>query len=227
MSSLVQGLASLVTAAAMLFSETANTAAPQNDFSGNLFLVNRQWRVSKYYVPSGMRTVEVTGKQSMRSEAAAAFEMMAEDCDEATGKRMTAVSGFRSYSKQEAIYANKLKRVKTEAKADEYVARPGASEHQTGNAMDVGQDGEPTVVDSFANTAVGKWLKENCWKYGFILRYGQDWQKITGYKWESWHVRYVGTEVAKEIHEDPQPFETWLLNERAERLWTILGVNEE
>lgn len=111
----------------------------------------------------------------MALEASYALEDMAEACREETGKRMIAVSGYRSYEKQDRLYANKLKKVKTQAKADEYVARPGASEHQTGFAMDVGQDGEPTVVNSFHHTKVGEWLRENCWKYGFILRYGEDW----------------------------------------------------
>lgn len=223
MSNAVQTLASLLAAATMLVSNSANMAAPQNDFSGDLFLVNRQWRVSEYYVPV-LREVKVTGAQDMVDRAATAYEEMAEACKKATGEKMIAVSGYRSFSKQKRLYSAKLSRVKTNEKADEYVARPGASEHQTGMAMDVGQAGKAVVTNAFRNTEVGKWMAANCWRYGFILRYGEDWERITGYKYESWHVRYVGKAVAKQIHENPVPFETWLISYRQQKLSSILGI---
>ena len=224
MSNPVQAVASLLSAASMLFSTTADTAAPQNDFDGTLFLVNRQWRISENYVPE-TRLVKVYGGQYMRDEAATAYEEMAAACKKETGEKMIAVSGYRSYAKQKRLYRNKLSNVGgSEAKADEYVARPGASEHQTGAAMDVGQSGKATLTKSFHYTEVGKWLRENCWRFGFILRYGEDWESVTGYKYESWHVRYVGKECAAQIHEDPVPFETWLISYRKQQLAKIMGV---
>lgn len=128
------------------------------------------------------------------------------------------MSGYRSYDKQSAIYSNKLKRVGSQAKADEYVARPGASEHQTGMAMDVGQVQASSLTEAFGKTVGGKWLRENCWRFGFILRYGEGWEAVTGYKYEPWHVRYVGIEVSTQLHENPMPFETWLLSYREQQL---------
>ena len=106
----------------------------------------------------------------------------------------------------------------SKAKADEYVARPGASEHQLGLAMDVGQKSKVNLTASFGSTKGGKWVRENCWRFGFILRYDEGWEDVTGYNFEPWHVRYVGLEAAAELHENPMPFETYLLGLREERL---------
>ena len=227
MSGLLQAFASLATAGVMLVSNSLNTAAPQNDIHGTLFLVNRQWRVSADYEPEDLRVVQVTGRKSMREEAAAAFEEMAAVCLQETGKQLTCVSGYRSYETQSNLYSNKLKRVKTQAKADEYVARPGASEHQLGMAMDVGQVQETSLVEAFGKTVGGKWIRENCWRFGFILRYGEGWEDVTGYKYEPWHVRYVGLETSTAIHDNAQPFETYLLDYRADTLMKILRRNAE
>ena len=89
--------------------------------------------------------------------------------------------------------------------ADTYSARAGHSEHQTGLAMDINN-----ASDSFNNTKEAKWIAENCYKYGFILRYPQGKQDITGYKYESWHVRYLGRELAKEVHDSGLTLEEFL-----------------
>ena len=110
------------------------------------------------------------------------------------------------------------------AKAQEYVAPPGASEHQTGLAMDIGQKHKIHLEVSFKDTEGGIWCRENCWRFGFILRYneGEEWESITGYKFEPWHFRYVGKEFAKEIYDANIPFETWLINYRVELLRRII-----
>ena len=79
--------------------------------------------------------------------------------------------------------------------ADTYSARPGHSEHQTGLAFDLN-----TIDDSFANTAEGKWINDNCYRYGLILRYPKGKEEITGYQYESWHLRYVGKELAQKLY---------------------------
>ena len=91
------------------------------------------------------------------------------------------------------------------AKADTYSARPGHSEHQTGLAMDINN-----ASDAFNNTPEAKWIAANCWKYGFILRYPQGKQNITGYKYESWHVRYLGNDLAKEVYNSGLTLEEFL-----------------
>lgn len=103
-------------------------------------------------------------------------------------------SGFRSYETQDYIYNDYVARDGQE-KADTYSARPGHSEHQSGLAIDVNQ-----IDDTFIGTPEAIWLEAHCWEYGFILRYPQSKQDITGYKYESWHIRYVGTDMSYKIH---------------------------
>lgn len=161
--------------------------------------------------------------RSMRPDAATALEEMYAAGNKATGKTMVTVSGYRSYAKQKKIYANKLEKVGKKEKADEYVARPGASEHQLGMAMDVGQRGTGSNLNAnFGKTASGKWIRENCWQYGFILRYDEGWEDITGYEFEPWHVRYVGKEHAKAMFEQHIPMETYLKDLRRQRLLAIV-----
>lgn len=225
MTSLLQGILSLAAAGTMMFSAPLDAVAPHNDINGTLFLVNRQWRVNRYYVPDAMREAEVLGQvRSLRQEAAAALEEMYAACLAESELTLTSISGYRSYSKQSTIYSNKLERVGgSRAKADEYVARPGASEHQLGLAMDVGQKGKSNLNTAFAKTGGGKWIRENCWKYGFILRYDDGWEDITGYKYEPWHVRYVGKEAALAIHENEMPLESYLLLLREDRMTKMLA----
>ena len=176
MGSLVSTLISLAAAGTMMLSAPLDQAAPQHDAEGTLFLVNRQWRVHQYYVPEHMRQAEVTGQvRTLREEAAAALEAMYDACKKEAKVTLTSVSGYRSYSKQSTIYKNKLDSVGSKDKADEYVARPGASEHQLGMAMDVGQKSKVNLSASFGSTKGGKWVRENCWRFGFILRYDEGW----------------------------------------------------
>lgn len=103
-------------------------------------------------------------------------------------------SGFRSYERQVTLYNNYVKR-DGKAAADTYSARPGHSEHQSGLTFDVNE-----ISDKFHNTPEAKWLSENCYKYGFILRFPNGKEKETGYKYESWHFRYVGEELATKLY---------------------------
>ena len=115
------------------------------------------------------------------------------------GYNMWAQSGFRSYSTQKSIYENYVKR-DGKASADTYSARPGYSEHQTGLAFDVCSDSEPCITSGFNNTSQAKWLSDNAYKYGFILRYVKGKSDETGYMYESWHFRYVGSELAEKLY---------------------------
>lgn len=224
MASLLTTLTSLAAAGAMMLSGSVESAAPQNDIDGTLFLVNRQWRVSDDYVPS-LRMTEVPGQvRRLQPEASLALEKMYAAAKEELGVTLTSVSGYRSYAKQQAIYKNKLSNVGgSKARADEYVARPGASEHQLGFAMDVGQkNSKAGLTASFAKTKGGQWLAENCYRFGFILRYQEGWEDVTGYNYEPWHVRYVGEEWSMKIKEAGVPFETFLLNLREEILLDLV-----
>ena len=106
------------------------------------------------------------------------------------------VSGYRSYNYQDSLY-NKYVTSDGKEKADRYSARAGYSEHQTGLALDISNN-KSTYMD-FESTKEFEWMKNNAHKYGFILRYPKDKEKITGYMYEAWHYRFVGTEIATYI----------------------------
>jgi len=108
-------------------------------------------------------------------------------------------SAYRSFDDQRIIY-NRYVAKDGVAEADTYSARPGNSEHQTGLVMDLDDGTGCNLSLCFANAPGGKWLAANSWKYGFILRYGDGWQPIVGYRFEPWHYRYVGVDVATDMH---------------------------
>lgn len=112
-------------------------------------------------------------------------------------------SGFRSYNSQKSIYNGYVKR-DGQAKADTYSARPGHSEHQSGLAIDICsnhyKEGKYCIGSAFNNTPDAKWLSDNAYKYGFILRYPSGKTSETGYKYESWHFRYVGKDLAATLY---------------------------
>lgn len=228
MASLLEQLLSLAMAGTVMVSSSLNAAAPHNDADGPLFLANRQWRVSSAYVPD-VRAAGVKGKvREMRDEAATALEQLFADCKAATGAGLYSVSGYRSYYTQNSIYQRKLKKVGSQKKADEYVARPGASEHQLGLAMDIGWEDYQGTSDKFPRSKAGAWCTENCWKYGFILRYQTGWEDVTGYKTEEWHFRYVGKEHAARIYQNQMPLEEYLILLRQDALMDIvIGAEEE
>ena len=136
-------------------------------------------------------------------DAQAAFNEMQAAAKKA-GYNLTIVSGFRSYSYQGQLYNGYVAR-DGKAAADTYSARAGHSEHQTGLAMDINN-----ASSSFNNTPEAKWIAENCYKYGFILRYPKGKENITGYMYESWHVRYLGKQLAKEVCDSGLTLEEFL-----------------
>lgn len=113
-------------------------------------------------------------------------------------------SGFRTYNDQYIIY-NDWVALDGQEEADRYSARPGHSEHQSGLAFDLND-----VSQAFADSPEGIWLAENCHKYGFIIRYPQDKEHITGYIYEPWHVRYLGKELAQKVYESGLCLEEYL-----------------
>jgi len=159
-------------------------------------IVNKQHPLSPIdYAP--VSTLSVGNGQQMRTEAAQAFLQM-QQAAAAAGAPITATSGYRSYSYQKTVYNGYVASYGV-AKTDTFSARPGYSEHQTGLAIDI--QGEGCVLDNcFANTAQGKWLAGNAYKYGFLLRYPADKVSVTGYQHEAWHYRYIGTELATDMH---------------------------
>lgn len=229
--SLPQALASLLLSGSILLTGALDAAAPQNA-NGELLLVNREWRISSHFYPA-VRLSNIPGQvRQLQDVSASAMEALFAAAKEEAGVTLISVSGYRSYSRQQAIYARKLKRVHgVVEKADLTVARPGASEHQTGLSMDIGQKNATgsTLSTAFGKAKGGIWVAENCWRFGFIVRYpdGEEAHQITGYTYEPWHLRYVGLENAKKMRESGETIlERYLIQERTERLFSLIGSEE-
>lgn len=143
-------------------------------------------------------------------EAREAFEELAAAAS-LEGYRLTAFSTYRAYERQVELYDNYVARDGVK-EADRYSARPGYSEHQTGLAFDIGEVNQEQhwANSSFADTAAGKWLAENAHTYGFVMRYPEGKEQVTGYMYEAWHFRYVGKDIAKEIYKANGTLEEYL-----------------
>ena len=168
-------------------------------------LVNKQFKLPEEYTPSDLAATTIPfvsyasdEKRKMRSEAANAIAGLFEGAIQ-QGVQLLGVSAYRSHQTQVALFNYYVERDGYE-KARTYSAVPGTSEHETGLSIDVtGGDGKCAAEDCFANTPEAKWLQEHAAEYGFIIRYPNGKEAITGYQYEPWHLRYVGTAIAKEI----------------------------
>ena len=172
---------------------------------GTLILVNKYHYLGGY-VPDHLSPMGIYGSWgSMDREARAAFASL---CAAAAkdGRRIWAVSPYRSYDRQSAIY-NSYVAANGREEADTYSARPGYSEHQTGLAVDVAVPGRSYL--SFEGTPEFQWMVKHAHEYGFILRYGKGMTYITGYIYEPWHYRYVGVDAATYIWEHDLTFEEY------------------
>ncbi|MBE5801133.1 MAG: D-alanyl-D-alanine carboxypeptidase family protein [Clostridiales bacterium] len=207
---------SIVALSAALLDGSMDVAMPDKNIDGRVFLVNRQHALSQYYAPIDLRKTEVYGmSQSMRDEAATALESLFAAAKEA-GVPLSSVSGYRSYSKQATIYQRKVANTGSEKEADRLVARAGTSEHQLGLAMDVARKGTSSLNSGFAKTKEGQWVYQNAHRFGFIVRYPEGYEDITGYDYEPWHIRYVGVEYATAIFNSGVPMETYMSGHRLE-----------
>lgn len=146
-----------------------------------VMIVNKSYSLPSSHAPGGLT-----------SETQAAFNKMKAAAAK-DGISLWNASGYRSYWYQSTLYWNYVSR-DGQAAADRYSARPGHSEHQTGLALDINNPSS-----SFNGTKEAKWIAAHCAEYGFILRYPKGKESVTGYMYESWHVRYVGKELAKKI----------------------------
>lgn len=179
-----------------------------------MMLVNRNNTLSSDYVPEELVLSEIDFvsyietrylAKSTAEAAKAMFEAAKEE-----GITLLGASGYRSYSVQENLYTSRVINDGQE-EADRYTAKPGQSEHQTGLALDILSEDYQDMDDNFDSTEAYAWLKENCYKYGFILRYPQGKEDITGFLYEPWHYRYIGnSEVAKDIMDRNLTFEQYI-----------------
>lgn len=180
---------------------------PANIEDDILVLVNKYNQLDSTYEPNDLETISSSYSYwgSLRKEANDAFLKMVKDAAKEKLKIIN-TSPYRSYEMQNKLYNGYVKS-DGKAAADRYSARPGYSEHQTGLAVDVLTPS--STLTTFKNTKEFVWMKENSYKYGFILRYGEGMEYITGYMYEPWHYRYVGVDAAKTIYEENLTFEEY------------------
>ncbi|MCH1882069.1 M15 family metallopeptidase [Agrococcus sp. ARC_14] len=141
------------------------------------------------------------GDETVRPEVDAALVAMSDAMRVDIGEGIHVFSSYRSYARQTELYNGYVAR-NGQAVADTTSARPGHSEHQTGLAVDLRGTGGVCELDvCFGDTAAGRWVAEHGWEHGFIVRYPDGLQGITGYHYEPWHIRFVGVEVSTAMHE--------------------------
>ena len=150
-------------------------------FVDGILIVNKTYSLPSDYAP-GVSTIAQNAFDEMAAAAAQ------------DGITLFVNSSYRSYQDQESLYNSYAAERGTEA-ADEVSSRPGHSEHQTGLCFDLN-----SIEDSFQYTSEGKWVNDNCYKYGFCIRFPKGKDAYTGYQYESWHLRYVGTELAEKLY---------------------------
>jgi D-alanyl-D-alanine carboxypeptidase len=181
-------------------STPSSPAAPQYSISDptSIWVVVNKLRPlqPKTYVPADLASVG--DGQVMRAPAAGALLSMFAAA-ESDGLSIHADSGYRSYTYQVSVHDRAAATLGAVA-ADGASALPGYSEHQTGWAVDVGGDGCDIAV-CFGSTPAGRWVAANAWRFGFLVRYPAGEEAITGYEYEPWHIRYVGTELSTRMHD--------------------------
>ena len=164
----------------------------------DIIIVNKTYSLPATYTPKNpYKSIAGRGycTDCMEDFVMEAFLKMEADAKK-EGLALWVGSGFRSYDTQKVLYNNYVNKDGKEA-ADTYSARAGYSEHQSGLCFDLNSDN-----DSFTNTKEGKWVNDNAYKYGLVIRFPKGKDEYTGYEYESWHLRYVGKELAKKLYND-------------------------
>lgn len=179
-------------------------------YEGNEILPTEPTYIDGILIASKQYPLPSTYAPGESKEARAAFKEMAAAAL-LDNIRLVAFSTYRSFERQQELYARYVGNDGQEA-ADRYSARPGYSEHQTGLAFDIGEENaeQHFARESFGETPAGKWVAEQAHNYGFILRYPQGKEKITGYMYEPWHFRYIGKERAQKVYESGLTLEEYL-----------------
>lgn len=161
-------------------------------------LVDKQHPLPSTYAPPDLvplrDTAYITSKKGLvlRRSAAESLKTMAIEAQK-QGITLVVSSTYRSFAYQKGVY-NRIVAEMGKVAADRESAEPGHSQHQLGLAVDFG-----SIDDSFAQTKAGKWLAENATRFGWSLSYPHNFESVTGYRWESWHYRYVGPQVNRVI----------------------------
>lgn len=167
----------------------------QNDLP-LFFLIDKKHYAPEGYAPDVVKLIDKTDYNfwredlSLRPEAEAALRVMGKAA-KADGITLLVSSTYRSYEYQKALFQRWVD-IDGLEEAERESARAGTSQHQLGLAVDFG-----SIDDSFAETKMGKWMYEHAAEYGWSLSFPKEYEDITGYRWESWHFRYIGIEACK------------------------------
>ena len=168
---------------------------PVSDYNEVTVLINKYYKIDETYLPADLTTVD---NQQLRQAAATAFIQMRNDALE-EGIKLGVACGYRNFEEQNVLYSESLQN-DTPENADRYTERPGYSEHHTGLAIDLA--GTQEEKDAFSSTPEYTWVQANCHKYGFIIRYPDGMEHITGFGFQPWHIRYVGEEISNAMQEN-------------------------
>lgn len=175
-----------------------------------LLLVNREHCLSEDYIPKGLKIPNIPFSKTAENEEKHVATLIVNPLEtlvaaaRSEGIILLGNSGYRSYESQERTYNNRIKS-QGQKLADEYVAKPGLSEHQTGLCIDL-----TNKAGYFLGSKEARWLAANCYRFGFIIRYPAEKKSITGTEYEPWHIRYVGKKAAKYIHDNGLTLEEYL-----------------
>jgi len=180
---------------------------PTINLNTNYLIVNKYNYLSQDYVPNNLIELNEYAKENLtlNQEAYEAFKQMARDAS-LNNLNLRIISAYRSYKYQDNLYNRYLENDRQDI-VDTYSARPGHSEHQTGLAVDI--DNKKSLYIDFEKTDEFLWMQDNCYKYGFILRYPENKEHITGYMYEPWHYRYIGIKESTYIHNNNLTFEEY------------------
>ena len=189
--------------------------SPNNSLfkNSNLILTNKSFYLNSYYVPSNLKPISsynihyIQRENEVMKSKSIVLDNYQKMYNEAQKNNIELViySAYRSYHKQSELF------YKVNNQNDRYSAKPGFSEHQTGLSLDISDTTHGLTLNlQYANTFY--WLNNNCYKYGFILRYPKGKEFFTKYNYEPWHYRYVGIEHSKIIHENNLTLEEYLFS---------------
>ena len=184
-----------------------------NDPSSIWVVVNKGRVLPKDYAPTGLGAPDATLSEAasaenmqLRPDAQEAVEKLAMAA-KSDGLNLMIVSGYRSFATQQAVYSGYVSSQGSDY-ANATSAQPGHSEHQTGLAVDLGAASRICQLEPcFGDMAEGRWLATNAFKYGFIIRYQKNKNNLTGYNYEPWHIRYIGTDLATNLNNTGQTLE--------------------
>lgn len=215
----VQGISRYVQEASGVYYAELYTESSGGNKSGDVMNIlnnseENPWNlvlVNKWNVLSGGYSVQLKRINNGHSVDARIYPDLQEMMTAARNEGLSPLicSSYRSYAKQQSLFNNKISEYLSEGyayeqaqeEAGKWVAPPGASEHHTGLALDIVSASYQKLDAAQENTPEQKWLMENSYKYGFILRYPNNKSKITGINYEPWHYRYVGKKAAREIYQ--------------------------